>query len=279
MDIKIFMCCHDKIGITPPLCTAIQCGCDLAPRLEGTVPDNIGDNISSMNRQYCELTAHYYAWKNVDADYYGFCHYRRFFAFNSNSDMPYIILDKSDKAITEALGTAEQAGEIISGADAVVVRSEDMGIPVWEHYCGARHHYAEDLANFEKILKQSHNELSGAAESYLSQRRQYFCNMFVMSRRYFFEYCNALFGILSEFDEIKTLHGDYRSDRTDGYLGEIFTGIFINYAKKCGASVCEVPRVDIDCSLKKTAGYYLFPPESGRRFAVKRFVKAVCGNG
>ena len=31
---------------------------------------------------YCELTTQYWAWKNVDAEYIGFCHYRRYFDFS-----------------------------------------------------------------------------------------------------------------------------------------------------------------------------------------------------
>ena len=45
--------------------------------------DNDGENISELNPMYCELTAQYWAWKNLDADYYGFCHYRRYFNFTS----------------------------------------------------------------------------------------------------------------------------------------------------------------------------------------------------
>ena len=44
--------------------------------------DNEEENISSKNKSYCELTTQYWAWKNVDADYYGFCLYRRFFSFS-----------------------------------------------------------------------------------------------------------------------------------------------------------------------------------------------------
>ena len=46
--------------------------------------DNTGDHISAKNRMYCELTAQYWAWKNLDVDYYGFMHYRRYFSFNGN---------------------------------------------------------------------------------------------------------------------------------------------------------------------------------------------------
>ena len=44
--------------------------------------DNTGDNISKLNKHFCELTTQYWAWKNVDCEYYGFCHYNKYFAFN-----------------------------------------------------------------------------------------------------------------------------------------------------------------------------------------------------
>ncbi len=43
--------------------------------------DDTGDNISHKKRWYCELTGHYWVWKNVtDLNYVGFCHYRRYFS-------------------------------------------------------------------------------------------------------------------------------------------------------------------------------------------------------
>ena len=44
--------------------------------------DSTGDNISSKSPYYCELTALYWAWKNLDASIVGLCHYRRYFADN-----------------------------------------------------------------------------------------------------------------------------------------------------------------------------------------------------
>ena len=60
--------------------------------------DNTGDNISSKNSSYGELTFHYWLWKNKleelnDNEWIGFCAYRRFwgqksdkFSINSKSD-------------------------------------------------------------------------------------------------------------------------------------------------------------------------------------------------
>ena len=37
------------------------------------------NNISEKNPYYCELTGLYWAWKNLDAEYIGLVHYRRYF--------------------------------------------------------------------------------------------------------------------------------------------------------------------------------------------------------
>lgn len=268
--IKIFMCCHKGYDIVPPLCEPMQCGSAIFPPIEGALRDDGGENISHRNREYCELTAHYFAWKNVATDYYGFCHYRRFFCAGKTR-LPYIALRRlSERNRKALLGSEEYWRRLITSHEIITVKSENMGLTVREHYINAPYQYAEDLEIFVKILTKNHPELAAAADEYLSQNECYFCNMFVMDKPHFFEYCTILFGALSEFDGQKTMHGSFQADRTDGYLGEVFTGIYITYCRKNGAKIAEVPRLDVGCSFGKRLTFKLLPPESGIRFLAKR---------
>ena len=81
--IKIYIACHKPCHIPKnDLLFPIQVGAAISNnRLEGMLHDDEGDNISAKNKSYCELTAQYWAWKNDEADYYGFFHYRRYFSF------------------------------------------------------------------------------------------------------------------------------------------------------------------------------------------------------
>ena len=86
-DIKIFVTHtpnRDTMRVNNSLFYNVIAGSDFQTKEvpEGVYQDNQGDNISSLNKSYCELTTQYWAWKNMQADYYGFCHYRRFFSFS-----------------------------------------------------------------------------------------------------------------------------------------------------------------------------------------------------
>lgn len=97
---KILICTHMAGScLTSNVYQPILVGKALRPDLHlPFIGDDSGENMSTQNGTYCELTAHYWAWKNLNADYIGICHYRRYFDFAAtdgliNNDMFDISFD------------------------------------------------------------------------------------------------------------------------------------------------------------------------------------------
>ena len=80
MNIKILIAAHKEYKVPEDtIYLPIHVGKELSTQSLPFIGDNTGKHISSKNPHYCELTALYWAWKNLDADYIGLAHYRRHF--------------------------------------------------------------------------------------------------------------------------------------------------------------------------------------------------------
>lgn len=69
---RIFVSAHKPVDLfNSAVLQPVQVGCSMRNDLfPWAWHDNDGENISDQNAMYCELTAQYWAWKNVDAEYY-----------------------------------------------------------------------------------------------------------------------------------------------------------------------------------------------------------------
>ena len=62
----------------------------------GYLKDNTGDNISTKNSNYCELTGTYWIMKNDNSDIVGLTHYRRYFFRKWNTNKLEDVLNEED---------------------------------------------------------------------------------------------------------------------------------------------------------------------------------------
>ena len=72
----------------PAIYSHLVCGAAINETTTEFNKDNSGDNISSRNKYFSELTGIYWVWKNTSSDIVGFCHYRRFFTIKAE---PYYL--------------------------------------------------------------------------------------------------------------------------------------------------------------------------------------------
>ena len=245
--IKIYVACH-KPAMVPDnsLLHPIQVGSALADhKLDGMLHDDVGDNISQKNKSYCEMTAHYWAWKNEEADYYGFFHYRRYFSFDRdmNGDELFGNIEYAritDDVINEIQLLPDKMKEIIPQYDVITVKGRTLpgkdeqgnSLNNYNSYGTVPFQHKEDLDIAIKVLKELYPEYGQIADEYMKSNIAYECNMYILSKPLFNEYCNWVFSILFETEKrIDTQWYSVEEYRVMGYLAERLWGIYYSYLK------------------------------------------------
>lgn len=253
-NIKIFVSC-DKDSYVPnnPYLYPVQVGAALAKtKFSNMFHDDEGDNISDKNRSYCELTAQYWAWKNQDADYYGFFHYRRYMCFDETleDDDIYgnVLADRiTDKTLEKLSIVPEKMEKYITSHDAVVVRLRKLLSVenVYKEYSASILQHKKDIDVVVDIIKRKYPEFVPAMEKYFSGDEAHDCNMFIMNKKMFNEYCTWLFDILFESEKlIDTTNYNVQEYRVYGFLAERLCGLYFTYLKMNDSlSIGEVPKV------------------------------------
>lgn len=196
----------EQTDIDPRYIISIQVGAALTTQSIAEVKDNIGDNISEKNRNYCELTATYYAWKHSNAAYKGICHYRRIF-------------DISDIQM-QALLEKEQEWDVILPYPSVQYPNISA-----QH---TRYVKEGDWNAMLQALQETAPEYLGAYEEYIATGGQFFNNFNILIAKapIFDDYCSFVFQVLARTEELTKPKGMERADRFAGYLGENLTTIY-----------------------------------------------------
>lgn len=258
-NIKIYVVCH-KPSYVPenPYLYPVQVGSAIAPKkLEGMLHDDNGDNISDKNKSYCELTAQYWAWKNENADYYGFFHYRRYFSFdpdlNKDDEWGNITYDRiTDDVIEELQLKPEAMKKLITKYDVISVKGRkypkviDGGKPmdIYNEYGVAPFQHREDLDVTLQVLKEKYPEFEPYVKQYMKSSTAHECNMFIMKKDEYHKYCEWLFDILFEAEKhIDMTWYSVEEYRVMGYLAERLCGIYYTYLKAQNDVKCfELPK-------------------------------------
>ncbi|MET1249216.1 DUF4422 domain-containing protein [Sporolactobacillus sp. STCC-11] len=231
MIIKVLVATHKKYRMpTDEMYTPIQVGKEGKPALD-YLPDNTGINISIKNPNYCELTAMYWAWQNLRADYVGLVHYRRHFCNRE------VLIFNNEKKWQNIL-TSTRAEQLLEQYDVILPKKRNYWIETsMSHYEHA--HNINDLRKTREIIEKIYPDFLGSFDQAMKQTASHRFNMFIMKQDIFREYSNWLFSILFELEK-KIDITDYspKEARVFGYISERLLDVWID---KKQISYTEVP--------------------------------------
>ena len=192
-NIKMIVATHKKYEMPKDLMyVPLQVGADGKEKITDYEQDNIGDNISSKNPYFCELTGLYWAWKNLDADYIGLSHYRRHFSLSKK--LPKEVNERIEKVLNY-----KEVSKILDKVDIILPNKRKYYIEnLYSHYKHTM--YIEPLDKTGKIIEEKYPEYIEEFKKLQKRTSAHMFNMFIMKKEILNDYCKWLFYILFELE-------------------------------------------------------------------------------
>lgn len=184
----------------------------------GYQEDNVGENISSKNFSYCELTGLYWAYKNLEYDVLGLVHYRRYF----KGKLKVVINGKKRKILSK-----EEIENILKEYDIILPSKRHYYIETNEsQYLHA--HHKEGLEECEKAINKLYPDYLEAWKHMLKRRSGHRFNMFIMNKENADKFCKWVFDVLEEVEKnVDISTWDKSEQRIFGYLAERMMDVYV----------------------------------------------------
>lgn len=170
--------------------------------------DNIGDHISMRNRQFCELTALYWIWKNSKETIVGLEHYRRHFLLKEN--WHFTMME--------------------NGVDVILPVPLYVNPSLAENYC--QRHEVQTWKAMIAVLKEQGDMGQEALNFFMTTGCYSPCNMLIAKKEVLDELCQWLFPILFKtVEKIGEIPDSYQN-RYPGFLSERLISFFFHYHRE-----------------------------------------------
>lgn len=253
--IKIVVATHkksimpsDEMYLPLHVGAAGQVGADGAKLDLGYAKDDTGDNISNRNVNFGTQTGLYWIWKNLDTDYKGLVHYRRYFVGNK--------VDK--KNMVASVITYKEIEPMLGKYKIFVPQKRHYYIEtLYSHY--AHTHDERHFIVVKEIIKRDCPKYLRAYEKVLRRRWGYMFNMMILQKNLMDDYCSWLFNILFQVvEQVDKTNMTAFDNRFCGRISEILFDVWIENELETGqiakTEIKELPYVeDVNWSYKVKA--------------------------
>ena len=246
MNIKILVATHKKYRMpTDDIYLPIHAG-KLGKEDIGYIGDDTGDNISDRNWYYSEVSAIYWAWKNLDADVIGVSHYRRHYTLSNK-------IEQFTKGKWNCILTGEQAQKLLENNDIVVAKKRWYLVETNKsHYSNG--HNPKELDLMRQIINERCPEYVSAFDEMNNRRWAHMFNMFIMKRDKFNEFCEWWYDILFEFEKRHDMAG-YQEKEKRAFIDERMMDVWLI---KTGYSYKEIPVMYMEKQNRFKKIYFVF---------------------
>ncbi len=232
---KLIIAAHKDCDLpTGDLYVPVQVGAYRKEKIKQFIPDDMGENISVKNPVFCELTGLYWAWKNMDYNWLGLVHYRRFFSSKNGKN----VLQKCD-----LFPMLEQYRVFVPRKRHYYIET------VYSHY-----DHTFDGAQLDKarrIIAEKFPDYIEDFDGFMQKRSAWLFNMMIMPRNLIESYCSWLFNILFELEkQIDTSDMTPFEKRYAGRISERLFNVWLNHQIRTGViqkkEVKELPYIYLE---------------------------------
>jgi hypothetical protein len=220
MELKVIVVTHKNYRMPKDKCyVPIGVGGYKNPHY---LADDTGENIACKNPNYCELTALYWAWKNLSCDYLGLTHYRRHFTVKSK-----LYQRKFGKFASVA--TSDEIKTFLKKTDIILPKKRHYFIEtISSHYVHT--HYPEPFYEAEKLIHSEYPHLLKSWNRVMKRRSAHMFNMFIMKKDKADEYCSFLFEFLQKLENrVDISDYDAFQARVYGRISELLLDVWLDY--------------------------------------------------
>ncbi len=220
---KIYIVAHKDFSnpVDEKIYCPIQVGADINKTINNSwIKDNTGDNISSKNLSYNELTALYWIWKNSEEDIVGLCHYRRFFVTRIGK-IKNLLFGVKKNFINE-----EFVKKIISKNFVVVHNKTYFKQGNRQQFLDTQK-YPNDIDILGEVIASKYPEYADAYKMVMNGTSCHLLNMIIAKKEIIDDYCEWLFDVLFAVEEKLIDMGEKSFERRMGMLGERMLDIWL----------------------------------------------------
>lgn len=238
MDCNIFVTHHKPAwSCENEVYRPIQAGRALSTEKLPMLGDDTGDNISAKNPTWCELTAHYWVWRNWEpTDFIGFCHYKRYFSFSPS----YQQSEQAVPAEEHIVCNAPDALVEVDSHHIILTEPLQLSGSIAQQYAVC-HRWEDFQAMLQVITELSPEYVPFVTPALFQNDQLVLANMFIAPWEVFDEYMSWLFAILNEVETRISISDDPYQARVFGFLAERMLNLFFFKKAQSGNPLWVVP--------------------------------------